>query len=188
MNSKVNEDAVLFMKPNTALCSLTRPLIIPQDAGECHNEVEVAVLIQAPLSKVSEDKVMDAVWGYGLGLDLTLRDVQKSLKQLGRPWERAKAFDLSAPVSGFVPADNINDISDIHFSLAVNDIVRQQGHTKLMMRSIPRLLSIISQHFTLLPGDIIFTGTPKGVGPLNNGDKLTLAFEQHHFETEVNNG
>lgn len=188
MNSKVNEEAVLFMKPNTALCALTEPLIIPQDAGECHNEAEITVLIKSPLTNAAENEVMDAVWGFGIGLDLTLREVQKSLKQLGRPWERAKAFDFSAPVSGFIPANKVKAIDDMRFSLTVNGESRQQGDSKLMMRSVPRLLSIISQHFTLLPGDIVFTGTPKGVAPLVTGDKLLLTIEQHCFETEVAHG
>jgi len=188
MNSKVNEEAVLFMKPNTALCRLSSPLTIPLDAGECHNEVEVTVLIKSSLTNASEQQAMQAVWGFGIGLDLTLRDVQRQLKELGRPWERAKSFDFSAPVSPFIEAEKFPNISDIHFSLTVNGNTRQNGHTHLMMRNIPKLLSIISHHFTLLPGDIVFTGTPKGVAPLNCGDQLTLQLAEYQFETSVAKG
>ncbi|WP_448211205.1 fumarylacetoacetate hydrolase family protein [Colwellia sp. MEBiC06753] len=188
MNSIVNDEAVLFMKPNTAICDLLSPLVIPQGKGECHNEAEIAILIGKPLKNADEGTILSAIWGYGIGLDLTLRAVQKSLKELGRPWERAKSFDFSAPLSPFVPANEIADSNNMAFSLTVNHELRQQGQSELMMRPIVQLLKIISQEFSLLPGDVILTGTPKGVGPLNAGDQLNLTFEQYQFETVVANG
>jgi len=173
------------MKPNTAFCNMLSDIHIPTDQGECHNEVEVAVLIKEKLSKVDETQALSAIWGYGLGLDLTLREVQKKLKQLGRPWERAKAFDSSAPISPFIEQAQIEDATNINFSLSVNDSIRQQGNTKLMIRDIASLVSLISQHFTLLPGDVVLTGTPAGVAPLYAGDKLSLTIEQHSFSTQV---
>ncbi|NMP33475.1 fumarylacetoacetate hydrolase family protein [Thalassotalea sp. M1531] len=187
MNSIVNGEAVLFMKPNTAICSLLSPVVIPSGQGECHNEAEIAVLINKPLKAASPQQAIAAIWGVGIGLDLTLRDVQRAMKELGRPWEVAKSFDLSAPVSPFIPLNKVSDLSKIEFSLTVNDVLRQQGQSALMIRSIAELVSIISKHFTLLPGDIVFTGTPKGVAPLFAGDKLSLTLENHQFEGVVSN-
>ncbi|WP_337840608.1 fumarylacetoacetate hydrolase family protein [Rheinheimera sp.] len=174
MNSKTAPEALFFIKPSTALCHLQQPLLLPQGQGEVHNETELAVLIQSPLSKASEDETLSAVWGYGLALDLTLRDVQKRLKELGRPWEIAKGFDRACPVSGFVAADQIADPQQLEFSLQVNGQPRQAGHTGMMIRSVARILAELSQHFTLLPGDLVLTGTPAGVGPLLPGDHLRI--------------
>ena len=186
MGSVTNEQAVLFMKPNTAICDLKKTLYIPADKGECHNEAEVAVLIKSPLSNVSPEQVMSGVWGLGIGLDLTLREVQKSLKSLGRPWELAKAFDRSAPLSPFTPLEQFDDVQNIDFSLAVNGQLRQQGNTAQMIRPVAQLLSIISESFTLLPGDVVLTGTPAGVGPLSMGDELTLEMAEFSVSTQVN--
>ncbi|REL36061.1 fumarylacetoacetate hydrolase family protein [Thalassotalea euphylliae] len=189
MNSIANEEAVLFLKPNTALCALAEPLVIPKERGECHNEVEVTILIKETLSNASVEEIDAAIWGCGIGLDLTLRDVQKELKRLGRPWERSKSFDLSAPMSPFIPLEEIkalgHDLANITFDLSVNNELRQQGNTELMMRSIRDLLVIISREFTLLPGDVVMTGTPKGVAPLVSGDQLELTLFSHQFSAQV---
>ncbi|WP_286266405.1 fumarylacetoacetate hydrolase family protein [Thalassotalea atypica] len=185
MGSIVNDEPVLFMKPSTALHDLLKPFSVPENQGDCHNEAEIAVLIHKPLKNAAANDVMDAVWGYGIGLDLTLREVQQSLKKLGRPWEIAKAFDGSAPVSPFIEKSQFSDPQNISFSLLVNDDTRQQGNSKLMVHSITKLLSTISQHFTLLPGDIVLTGTPAGVGPLIVGDELELSITNHKFNTKV---
>ena len=149
-----------------------KPLSIPTDQGECHNELEVAVLLKHAVSKATEDEVLAAIWGIGLGLDLTLRDVQRELKAQGQPWERAKSFDLSCPVSGFVPIDSITDLQDLRFTLSINGEVRQSGHTAMMLHKIVPLIAHMSQTFTLDAGDIVLTGTPKGVGPLLVGDTI----------------
>lgn len=185
MGSVTNEQAVLFMKPTTAICDLRQPLDIPTNKGECHNEAEIAVLIKSTLSKVTPEQVTDGIWGLGIGLDLTLREVQKTLKGLGRPWELAKAFDCSAPLSPFTPLDQFGDIQNIDFSLTVNGQLRQRGNTKQMIRPITQLLSIISESFTLLPGDVVLTGTPAGVGPLLVGDELTMKMVDFSVSTKV---
>lgn len=187
MGSITNDNAVLFMKPNTALCDVEKPLIIPVEYGECHNEIEIAVLLKKPLKNATENEAACAIWGIGVGLDLTLRDLQKQQKTLGRPWEVAKSFDYSCPVSPFTPLSNISDLQQIEFSLTVNDMVRQQGNSQLMIRSITELLVIISQHFTLLPGDVVMTGTPAGVGPLVANDKLVLSLMGKQYVTSVAN-
>tara|TARA_A200000159_G_scaffold162970_1_gene188021 strand:- start:958 stop:1623 length:666 start_codon:yes stop_codon:yes gene_type:complete len=175
LNNEIPAEPLLFMKPATALCEISKPLVIPADRGECHNELEVALLIAQPLRDCSnEQTAANALYGVGLALDLTLRDVQQKLKDKGQPWERAKAFDGACPVSSFMPLDASIDLGDLDFSLTINGEVRQQGNTKMMMRDALSLLCAISQVFTLQPGDIVLTGTPKGVGPLHPGDSLQL--------------
>ena len=174
MNSKTAPQALFFIKPATALRPLAPLVAIPMQHGAVPNETEIAVLIQQPLSKASLEEVQAAIWGYSLALDLTLRDVQAELKKLGRPWEIAKGFDGACPVAGFIPADLIQDPQRLLFSLEVNQQSRQQGDARLMIRSISQMLVEMSQWFTLLPGDIVLTGTPAGVGPLQPQDQLQL--------------
>ena len=165
---------ILFMKPATSLVSLHEPLELPKGQGEVHHEVEMVVLIGKRLHKETDlDNVRFSIAGYGVGLDLTLRDVQNTLKEKGHPWERAKAFDGAAPVSGFIDARGISVKQKLNVTLEINDEVRQHGHTGQMLFPTFELLSEISQTFTLEPGDVVFTGTPAGVGPLNSGDKFT---------------
>lgn len=187
LKNEVPQQALLFIKPSTSLCSLSKPILIPKNLGSCHNELEIAVLIQRPLCKATPEQVAEAVWGFGLALDLTLREVQDKLKATGQPWERAKAFDASCPMSGFVALTEIGcepkNWQRLRFGLKVNDEVRQQGDSANMMRDIVSLLVEITEQFTLLPGDIVITGTPKGVGPLQVGDKLSI-YLTNHFSIE----
>lgn len=186
MNSKTAAEALFFIKPNTALVDIHQPFPIPAQLGAVHNETELAVLIKAPLTKVTPEQVLDAVWGYGLALDLTLRDQQKKLKELGRPWEIAKGFDGACPLSGFVASNELADVQQLKFSLSVNDELRQQGDTRMMIRSVSQIISELSQFFTLLPGDVVLTGTPAGVGPLHSGDQLELVLaDKLHIKTSV---
>lgn len=177
LNNTVPDEALFFMKPAPALCDMSQPVIIPSDLGECHNELELAVLLNKPLKNASEDDVLKAIEGFGLALDLTLRDVQSKLKSEGYPWERAKAFDGSCPLSGFVPAATFSDLSDIHFTLTINGEMKQQGHTAKMIRPLLALIAEMSSVFTLMPGDVILTGTPKGVGPLVAGDSIEASLQ-----------
>lgn len=172
MNSTVSEAPLLFLKPKAALCHMHEPIAIPTDKGECHNELEVSVLLKSPLKNASNDEVKEAIWGIGLGLDLTLREIQAALKKQGQPWERAKSFDNSAPLSGFVPYSEVRNLDDLRFTLTINEEVRQQGHTELMLHKIIPLIAHMSSIFTLDSGDVILTGTPKGVGKLSPADKV----------------
>lgn len=185
MSSLVTDEAVVFMKPSTAIVSLTPSFEIPTDKGACHNETEIAVLIKSQLTKADEQTCLSAIWGLAIAQDLTLRDVQKRLKNQGRPWERAKAFDASCPISGFISVNDVADVQNIDFSLAVNGETRQQSNSANMERSIAQALAEISQQFTLLPGDIVLTGTPAGVASLNVNDQLTIKFDQYEFKTSV---
>lgn len=175
LNNAIPEQMVLFIKPTTALVKLAGEIAIP--TGNCHNELEVAVLIKQQLSKANKNQAKAAIWGLGLGLDLTLRDIQNDLKAKGQPWERAKAFDGSCPLSRFITNDQFNDLTDINFTLCVNGEIRQVGNTANMMNSILDVLVEISNVFTLMPGDVVMTGTPKGVAALKNGDVLEVTLD-----------
>lgn len=179
MNSVVSEQPLLFMKPKASMCHMSSPIVIPSDKGSCHNELEVAVLLKNTLKNASESDVASAIWGIGLGLDLTLRDIQATLKKQGQPWERAKAFDNSAPLSPFVPIEQFDGLDDLRFTLEINGEVRQQGHTALMLHKVIPLIAHMSSVFTLDAGDVILTGTPKGVGPLYEGDTVTASLSAY---------
>ncbi len=178
LNNPSPDEPVLFIKPVTAISDLAQPIALPRGRGAVHHEIEVCLLIGKRLTGADADQTSQAVMAVGLGLDLTLRDVQSRQKERGLPWEVAKAFDGSCPLSGFVPIEQIDHLDDLAFSLSVNNQVQQQGNTRQMLTRIPELLSFISQHFSLLPGDIVMTGTPAGVGPLISGDKLELAMDE----------
>ena len=177
LHNPTPDEPVLFIKPATAMHDLAQPLLLPRDRGAVHHEVEVSLLIGRQLTDCDADQVSQAVIAVGLGLDLTLRDVQSRQKKRGLPWEVAKAFDRSCPLSKFVPISQIDCLHDLFFALSVNDQLRQQGSTRQMLTQIPELLSFISQHFSLLPGDVVMTGTPAGVGPLHPGDRLELVMD-----------
>ncbi|MBU2880074.1 MULTISPECIES: fumarylacetoacetate hydrolase family protein [Alteromonadaceae] len=180
LNNEVPDTPLLFMKPSTSLCDVNAGVTLPADTlGSCHNELEIAILIKSPLKNASQSDCQSAIWGVGLALDLTLRDLQSKLKSKGLPWERAKSFDGACPVSGFTEIHNVADLQALSFSLEVNQQLKQQGDTSLMMWGVYSLLSQISEVFTLLPGDIVLTGTPKGVGPLFANDELCLRLDKH---------
>ena len=187
MQSKTAPDALFFIKPATALCAMAPAFCIPLHRGAVHNETELAVLIAKPLKNADYAQVQDAIWGYSLALDLTLRDVQAQLKQLGRPWEIAKGFDGACPVAGFIEKSQLAHPQQLEFRLTVNGQLRQNGNTANMIRGICQLISEMSQHFTLQPGDIVLSGTPAGVGPLQVGDELELQLAEHlYVNTKVN--
>ncbi|EPL8092401.1 MULTISPECIES: fumarylacetoacetate hydrolase family protein [Morganella] len=185
MKSQASAEPLLFIKPETALCDLRQPVAIPKEFGEVHHETELAVLIGAPLKQASEDRCARAIAGFGVALDLTLRDVQMKLKAAGQPWEKSKAFDGSAPVSGFIPVNEFPDPQNVTLSLTVNNELRQQGNTREMLTPVIPLISYMSRYFTLRPGDIILTGTPEGVGPLVSGDMLKISVNDHMLTTRI---
>lgn len=186
LGNEVPDSPLLFMKGANALCTLHEPLALPEGQGEVHHEVEMVVMIGKPLSRETDlDKIRYSIAAYGIGLDLTLRDVQTRLKEKGQPWERAKAFDGACPLSPFVPADKLPK-DNIHFTLDINGQRQQTGDTRDMLNPIVPLIAHMSSQFTLRPGDVVLTGTPKGVGPLESGQTLSLELEDLLFvETTV---
>jgi 2-keto-4-pentenoate hydratase/2-oxohepta-3-ene-1,7-dioic acid hydratase in catechol pathway len=171
LNNPIPTSPVLFIKPATAAVPMEQPFSIPKDQGRCDHELEMTVLINKPLIRCSKEEAKAAIVGLGLGLDLTLRDVQEGLKQKSHPWERAKAFDGSCPLSQFFPYDG-RDLQNIDLKLLRNGDIQQQGNSCDMLFPVIDLLVEISHSFSLLPGDVVLTGTPAGVGPLYEGDKL----------------
>jgi 5-carboxymethyl-2-hydroxymuconate isomerase len=164
---------VLFMKPSSSVIGNCGTVIIPAYSQECHYEVELALLIGSQARDVNTDKALEHVAGYGVAIDMTLRDVQSQLKAKGLPWEIAKGFDTSCPLSDFVTADSVPDPHNLNLKLAVNGKIRQDGCSSDMINNIPQIIAYISSIFTLEPGDVILTGTPAGVGQVVAGDIMT---------------
>ncbi|WON78391.1 fumarylacetoacetate hydrolase family protein [Serratia sp. UGAL515B_01] len=185
MGSLVSPEPVLFIKPETALCDIRQPVAIPKNLGAVHHEVELAVLIGTSLKQANEDRVSRAIAGYGVALDLTLRELQAGFKKAGQPWEKAKGFDGSCPISGFIPVSEFGDPQNAELSLMVNDELRQQGNTRDMIAPILPLIAYMSRFFTLRAGDIILTGTPQGVGPMVSGDMLKISLNDKSLSTRV---
>jgi len=178
LGNEIPTSPVLFIKPATSIIHSGERIVIPPISSDCHHEIELAVLIGKQGSKVGEEQALDLVAGYGVAIDLTLRDVQSKQKEKGLPWEIAKAFDTSCPLSDFVPAAQVGDPHDLQLTLTVNGEVRQDASSGLMMRRIPQIISEISQLFTLLPGDILLTGTPAGVSALHSGDVVRASISR----------
>lgn len=177
LNNPLPAEPLLFIKPSTAVTRLPQVLIPPQQ-GSCHHELELTLLIGRPLRRASADQCLAAVAGVGLGLDLTLREVQNRLKAAGQPWERAKAFDGSCALGPFIDAAEVDLAQPFGLQLFNNSQLVQQGNTADLLFPLAVLLADISQQFTLLPGDVVMTGTPAGVGPLAAGDQLQLCLTQ----------
>lgn len=185
LNNPVPDEPLLFIKPATSAVHLTRPIDLQRHTSAVHYETELAILIGRPLTNASASDAEAAILGYGLALDLTLRDLQSELKAKGHPWERAKCFDGACPLSPFVPVDQLPR-DHLNFTLDINHQRRQTGDTREMLNPIVPLIAHMSSHFTLLPGDVILTGTPSGVGALEPGQTLSLELERALFvETQV---
>lgn len=186
LNNPVPDSPILFLKPSTAIQALEAAITWPTEFGSCHHELEVSILIGKRASKINAADVGSYIAGVGLGLDLTLRELQNQLKAKGHPWELAKAFDGSCPLSAFVNPQEFADLTNLTLQLQVNGETRQQGNTSDMLTPIAELLAYISRYFTLEPGDVILTGTPAGVGPLKTGDQLSLVLDgRFPFSTHV---
>jgi acylpyruvate hydrolase len=177
LNNPIPTEPILFIKPATALQSFDEQIVIPSYSQNCHHETELAVLVGEKLYGADREAAEKAIAGYGVGLDLTLRDIQQGLKDKGLPWEKAKAFDGSCPISPFLKPDQLPDAQDTVLKLTVNGEVRQEESTKLMMKGILDLMVYMSSFFSLMPGDIILTGTPAGVSQMKSGDQLELELD-----------
>lgn len=172
LNNPVPTEPILFLKPASTLVPFEQPIQVTGLKDAIHYEIELAVLIGKTIKNADAVTASNAIDGIGLALDLTLRDVQQKLASEGKPWEIAKSFDNSCPISQFVPIDHLN-LGKLEFDLQINGILCQQGHSSQMLTPIIELIEYASQHFTLYAGDVFITGTPAGVGQLHPGDKLT---------------
>lgn len=169
-----DEACLVFMKPATCVVPAGKPIVLPRDRGGVHHEAELVVMLTGGGADIAVERALDPVGALTLGLDLTLRDLQGELKKKGAPWELAKAFDGAAPLGDWTPYHG-QDLQALEFTCDVNGTRRQAGHTKDMLFPVARLIHLLSRTWALQRGDIIFTGTPAGVGPLLPGDRVTLA-------------
>ena len=174
LNNPIPSSPILFIKPASSAVPFATDFSIPKDQGSVHHELEIAILIGSTLSHADTEQVAASIAGIGLGLDLTLRDVQDQLKEKGHPWERAKSFDGACPLTEFVSVSLVSpdDWQSIALRLKKNGQLQQQGSSADMLFPILPLIAHMSEHFSLQPGDVILTGTPAGVGPLAVGDSL----------------
>jgi 2-keto-4-pentenoate hydratase/2-oxohepta-3-ene-1,7-dioic acid hydratase in catechol pathway len=172
LNSEKPSDPVIFLKPDTAILVKNQPFFIPDFSDNIHYEVEVIVKIKKVgkyIDKKFANKYYDEI---GLGIDFTARDLQNQLKDKGLPWEKCKAFDGSAVIGNWLPKSQFKDVNKIPFSLFKNDELVQSGNTSNMLWKIDEIIEYVSKYFTLKIGDIIFTGTPEGVGKVFANDRL----------------
>ena len=163
---------VLFLKPPSALVHDGGVVTLPTGLGQVHHEVELVVAIARPGRAIPEDAAMEHVLGYAVGLDLTLRDLQAEAKKKGEPWDLSKGFDGSAPISHVIPRESAGDVSALALTLDVNGVRRQEGSVGEMLHGVATLVAYASRWITLERGDLLFTGTPSGVGPLVAGDTV----------------
>lgn len=172
LNNVVNEDPVIFMKPETAMIQKRQPFFMPKFSNDVHHEIELVLKINKVGKNIAEKFASRYFDEIGLGIDFTARDLQQQLKSKGLPWELAKAFDGSAPVGNFIDKKTAGSEVGIIFHLDLNGKEVQRGNSHHMIFSFNRIISYVSGFITLKKGDLIFTGTPEGVGPVKIGDKL----------------
>ncbi len=179
LNNAVEESPVIFLKPETALIPNKQPFFYPAFSNDVHYETELVVKI-CKLGKHIDEKFAHRYYQeIALGIDFTARDVQSQLKTKGLPWELAKGFDGSAPLGKFIEIESMQkNIQDLHFHMKLNGEIKQVGHTANMIFSVDKIIAFISTYFTLKIGDLIFTGTPSGVGPVKKGDHLEAWLEE----------
>jgi acylpyruvate hydrolase len=177
LNNERPTEPVIFLKPDTAILKDNDPFYHPDFSKDIHHEVEIVLKINK-VGKNIESKFAHKYYDeIGIGIDFTARDLQAKLKEKGLPWEKAKAFDNSAPISGFVSKTQFPDLKNLNFQLEINGEVRQKGNTEMMLWNFDEIIAEISKYFTLKTGDLIFTGTPAGVGKVNIGDKMVAFVE-----------
>ncbi len=179
MSSVHPENPVVFMKPDSAILRKNRPFYIPDFSKDVHHEVELVIKINRLGKHIAKKFAHRYYTEIGLGIDFTARDLQRNLKEKGHPWEISKAFDSSAALSEFIPLSEIGHVQEIDFRLDINGKTVQQGNTAHMIFSVDEIIAYISQFFTLKIGDLIFTGTPAGVGPVAIGDSLEAYVYDH---------
>ena len=165
-------DPVVFLKPDTAILLKKQPFFLPDFSEDVHHEVEILVKINKVGKHIDKKFAKNYYDEIGLGIDFTARDLQSKLKEKGLPWEKAKAFDGSAVIGKWMPKSKFENVDNINFRLKKNNDVVQDGNTELMLWKIDELIEYVSKYFTLKIGDIIFTGTPAGVGKVVANDKL----------------
>lgn len=183
LNNPIPSEPIIFMKPLTAMMVGNKPLYFPDFTNDLHYEGEIVLRVCKNGRSVQPEFAHRYYDSVAFGIDFTARDLQDKLKQKGQPWEIAKGFDRSAPISPWIPIEEIKDRNDIHFQLKKNGEVVQDGHTRDLIFNFDTLICHISRYFTVQKSDLIFTGTPAGVGPVQIGDVLEGFIEDRHLLT-----
>ncbi|TVR28541.1 MAG: fumarylacetoacetate hydrolase family protein [Balneolaceae bacterium] len=173
MNSDVPDNPVVFLKPRSSIIFTGENIVIPELTNDVHHEVELVVLIGQKVRNVTPDEAGSAIKAFGVGLDMTARDLQAEAKKAGLPWSLAKGFETFAPLGTLYPYTKDLDLQNLSIEVQVNAEVRQKGQTSDMIFSVNQIISYISTYFTLYPGDLIYTGTPEGVSAVKKGDQIT---------------
>ena len=177
LNNERPSEPVIFLKPDTAILKDNEPFYHPDFSNDIHHEVEIVLKINKVGKNIEARFAHKYYDEIGIGIDFTARDLQSKLKEKGLPWEKAKAFNGSAPISGFISKSKFLDLKNLNFHLEVNGEGRQKGNTEMMLWDFNEIIAEISKYFTLKTGDLIFTGTPAGVGKVFVGDKLKAFIE-----------
>ena len=186
MNSAIPTEPIFFLKPDTALIKDDQPFYYPEFSKEIHHEVELVIKIKKAGKNIQSQFANKYYEEIGIGIDFTARDIQQDCKKKGLPWEKAKAFDGAAPIGKFIDKKQFADEKNINFHLNINGNTIQKGNTKDLLFSFDTIIEYISKFFTLKSGDLIYTGTPEGVGPVSIGDKLEAFIEnQKLLEFEI---
>ena len=172
LKNAVPEQPMVFLKPSTAVIYNGESIVIPNQSKEVHHEVELVVAIGKTGKNISESEALNYITGYGIGIDVTARDIQQQAKEKSHPWSVAKGFDTFSPISNFITSDKVADLQELELKIDVNNETRQLGNTRDMIFPVKTLIAYLSTIFTLSPGDLIFTGTPEGVSPIKDGDKI----------------
>lgn len=173
MKSDKQKEPVVFLKPPAAFIPNKENVILPSFSENVHHEVEMVLIIKEDVECICPENALKCIGGIGVGIDMTLRDIQKQAKEEGKPWTQAKGFRTSAPISDILDYDDADiDLENLDIMLMVNEELRQKSNTENMIMKVPELISYLSNIFSLRAGDVIFTGTPEGVGPVKNGDTI----------------
>ena len=181
LNNEIPGEPVFFLKPDTALLPNGNDFYLPSFSKDIHHEIELVIKINKEGKNISEKFASRYFSEITVGIDFTARDIQKRQKEKGLPWEAAKAFDHSAPVGTTISIDDLIDRDNIQFHLVKNGSIVQEGNSNLMIFSFVKIISYVSTFITLRKGDLIFTGTPEGVGPVLAGDKLECFLENKNL-------
>jgi 2-keto-4-pentenoate hydratase/2-oxohepta-3-ene-1,7-dioic acid hydratase in catechol pathway len=185
LHNEVPDQPMVFLKPVSAIIGDGEAIVLPAQSREVHHEVELVVAIGKGGRNIPVASALQHVAGYGIGIDVTARDLQQAAKQKSHPWSVAKGFDTFAPISSFIPADAVEHPQNLELKLLVNGELRQHGNTRDMIFPVAELIAYLSTIFTLSAGDLIFTGTPAGVSPINKGDSITATLNRNLIRLNI---
>lgn len=188
MGGTISKDPIVFIKPPAAFIPNNENIFLPDFSENVHHEIELIIIIKDDVINVSPDQALNHIATISIGIDVTLRDIQKKAKEKGKPWAIAKGFYTSAPIAEPVDFDTANDLDNLDIELKVNNEIRQKANTSDMVMKPAEIISYLSKVFTLRKNDVIFTGTPEGVGQIKSGDVLTASlYHNNQLITKTHN-